>query len=109
MIETKRFIVWRDSGEGWLRSDYDTFDEAVDGREFHLRNGSYDVIVTEYVPLKVTDGREPPPILPLPNTLPAIPWWPNTPPGRPWITFGTTGSTSNTTQFPDDDADGVPA
>jgi hypothetical protein len=56
-MDEPRFIVWTNYGvDGWARADCDTFDAAVKERESRLPN---ECIITEYVPIRVQDGRKP--------------------------------------------------
>lgn len=57
MSDIRRWIVWSNHGyDGWHPEGFDTFEDAVKGRD-HALAGSSEVIITEHVPLKVIDGR----------------------------------------------------
>lgn len=55
----KKFIVWVDYGsEGWSPSDYkDTFEEAAESMLYHKGSGNQNVVITEYIPVKVVPAR----------------------------------------------------
>ena len=55
----KRYLVWtRHSSENWTYDEADTWDETIKLRDQQMMTcPSEDVIVTEHVPLIITDGR----------------------------------------------------
>ena len=53
-----KYIIWSNYGsEGWRAENTESFDEAVKIREDKMSMGCSEVIITEYVPLKIQDGR----------------------------------------------------
>jgi hypothetical protein len=52
----KKYIVWVDYGsQGWNATDFDTWEEAVK----YWKQEADKSILTEYIPLSITDGRKP--------------------------------------------------
>ena len=60
MKSYKRFLVWTNYGgyEGWRQNQADTWIEAVALREDEVRRSCCEVLITEYCPLDIRDGRK---------------------------------------------------
>lgn len=52
------YIVWTNFySEGWSKTEAATFDEAVQSWRNAMANGNEEVLITELVPVLVSDGR----------------------------------------------------